>query len=260
MAITKTMTAGARASPEAVVAGRGAPMWVWCLLVVALLTPSPAVGAASAGGVPPPAALLLRWQPLEPRAGDATHQRREVRAIAAAHRQRKWAQACRGAEKLRAGLLLRASRLFFGPTRLNADTAAIDRFMRTYVRGATPLLATVGEVFVPAPPLRDLAISACLQARQPAVAERFVAHSAASGADPRLRLTLAVLRLQAGQQAQQLLWLVGPKGGGARASLLRALASEGAVRRGHLAQATVGATAEELSLIADFKAWLGGRR
>lgn len=233
--------------------------WLIALLLMGAALGSLPCEAAAAHG-DPSSALLRRWQPLFVRPAEAAHKRKELRAVVVDLRKQRWASACRRVEKLRQRLMKTAAGLFYGPTRQGAKTAAIERFYERFVRGAAPLLSTAGEVFVPSPALRDLAVVVCGRANQPAVAERFVAHQALSGAVPRLRLALAVIRLQAGQRADKLLWLVGPNGGGARAALLRALASGGSARQGHLANAGVGATTEELGLIDDFKRWLEGRQ
>ena len=150
-----------------------------------------------------------------------------------------------------------ASKLFYRPIRQGADTIAIERFLNRYVRGSSPLLVTSGEVFAPAPALRDLAVHGCLRVGKAKVAERFIAQSAIAGTESRLRVALAIIRLKTGQSAAAQLWLVGKTGGGTRAALLRALASRGDVRFGHLAAAERAATAEERALIVDFRRWLG---
>ncbi len=224
-------------------------------LICVCWVPRPADSTPAATPAPP-ASLLHDWQPLVPRPR-ASKQRSELRPLSAAHGKKLWARVCKASERLRARLMSRAARLFYSPVRQGADTGAIERFLYRYVRGAQPLLITAGEVFAPAPALRDLGVHACVRAGKPAMAERFVARAAVAGTETRLRVALAIIRLQKGQRAIDQLWLVGSKGGGARAALVRALATGGETRNGHLGAAQRAATAQERLLIAAFQRWLG---
>ncbi len=231
-------------------------------LIVLTAEPAPAAPPPTPSQSPkalPDGDLLHQWQPLHPLPG-ATRERVELRPLARSHRKGRWSGLCKGAERLRVGLMRKAAKLFYGPVRQGADTRAIDRFLKRYVRGARPLLITAGEVFAPAPALRDLAVDGCVRAGQPAVAERFVAQAALAGKESKLRVALALIRMQKGAALRDQLWLVGDKGGGARAAMLRALASSGGQRVAHLAAAERSATAEERALIAQFKRWLAARR
>ena len=176
--------------------------WFALAVMVPLwLCASGQVTQAYAAG-PPPMALLYGWQPLVPHVG-ASRQRAELRPLAASYKKKRWAKLCNASERLRQRLLHRAAKLFYRPVRQGADTRAIERFLERYVRGASPLLITAGEVFAPAPALRDLAVHGCVRAGKPHLAERFVAQVAIAGKESRLRVALALIRLQKGEPASK---------------------------------------------------------
>lgn len=225
----------------------------WC--GPSLAAPRPAPGRAQPAALPPHD-LLASWQPLRPHALDQTLKRPELVGAVRAHTRRNYLQACLSVEKVRAGLLKQAATLFYKPVRQGADIEGMDHFMKRHVRGPSPLLQLAGEVFVPSAPLRSLGVDACVRARRPELAERFVAQAAGASGDPLLGLSLAVARLQRGLAPTQVVWLVGAQGGGAGASLLRALASQGPERRRHLEAADRSAGTRHRALVDDLGRWM----
>ena len=89
----------------------------------------------------------------------------------------------------------RASALFYKHRRKHAEVRSIERFIEKYVRGKVPLLAVAGEVFAPSAAFRRLAVDACVRAKQPDLADRFLAQAAGAGVDRQLRVALAAVRL-----------------------------------------------------------------
>jgi hypothetical protein len=145
--------------------------------------------------------VAVALQPLQPSpsAGQRDAVPPALAAIAKAHGRRQYGVACQASARLWQARMTEASRLFYGPDRRKADTAAIERFLDQHVRGPKAVLSIAAEGFAPAVAWRNLAVDACVRAGDGATAVRFVAASASEqrGA-PRLALAVA-LALQAGR-------------------------------------------------------------
>lgn len=203
-----------------------------------------------------PLAIAAVWQPLRPRSGDPSWARSELKAPWKQHGKKQFRSACMRLDKLHRELMKRAAGLFYRPVRKGADLGGISAFMTSYVHGTTPLLAVAHEAFVPSAPVRNLAVDACMRAGLPVIARRFVDHAAASSADQRLRTAAAVVRMAAGKSAAEVSWLVGASGGGARASLVRAVGAPGAIANQHIAAARKLRTLADRSDVETVAQWL----
>lgn len=203
-----------------------------------------------------PSELAARWQPLRPRSGDPTYGRPELKRAWRDHGKARYARSCKAVEALRARLMRKASALFYKPVRKGADLGGIEAFMQRYVRGKAPLLQIAHEVFVPSAGLRNLAVDTCARAGKPDIASRFLDQAALSGTEARLRVALAVTRMASGSNAAEVRWLVGERGGGARAVLLRAIGAPGALVKRYVQQARARAGLAERADIEVVIGWL----
>ncbi len=229
--------------------------------IVALVLAAVPVGLSAAPTAAIPAAIAARWQPLRPLDGAPAYKRRELRAAVRSSSKKRWARACKAAEKLRAGLMKKAAAIFYARARTDADLAAIKAFMKRYVQRRDPLLSVAQEVFAPAPALRNLAVDACVRAGKPAIARRFLDQAAASSGDGHLRTAAAVVRLAAGVDKARLGWLIDKRNVGARAWLVRAYGAPARVRDKHLAKARAVADFSEREDIDAVATWMrGGKR
>lgn len=219
----------------------------------AVPSPAPPVRAPS----PPPHGVLVRWQPLRPNLNSPALGRPELRVATKAYRAGRWPSACHASAKALDRIEDAASRLFYAPERKGADLDGIDRFLAAYLGGKAPLLEVAGEVFVPAAPLRALAVDSCTRAKLPGIADRFLAHAALThpgSRGQRLRTALAVVRWSATGQLYG--WLIAGQAGGARTWLLRAVSAPAGRRRGLILRARKGALAAELPAIDHISQWL----
>ncbi|GEM_PF-3054963 len=214
----------------------------------------PSVGVAADAGIPVDVAAA--WQPLRPSASDPTYARKELSAALRNHAKKRYKKACFALEKVRAKLMKRGAAIFYKPVRKGADLAAIEAFMKRYVRGKTPLLQVAHEVFVPSAPFRRLAVDACMRSGRPLTSRGFLDHAATSSADRQLRTAAAIVRLASGEAPASVSWLVGRKGGGARAWLVRALGVPRSVAKKHLATARSKAASWDRLDVEKVAAWI----
>lgn len=218
------------------------------------------LAAAATPVVRPPLTLLVRWQPLRPALGAPALARPELRPATRAWRAKRWLVACTASVAVWDAAMTSAARLFYAPVRKGANVDGIERFLTRYVRGKAPLVAVAADVFVPAPPLRDLAVDACTRAGKPALADRLLSQVALTDHRPRLRTALAVVRLHLRGHVDEVVLLVGSAaaGGarvaGARAWLIRALRKP--EREAMLQLAKTAALPAERALVTAVTAWL----
>ncbi len=148
----------------------------------------------------------------------------ELKPILRAYQRKQWGKACAQSDGQLKGLMLTASRLFFGSERKKAETEAIERFLDAKVRGTTPVLEVAAEGFAPAAPWRSLAVDACIRAEQPEAAVAQIQMIASAAGDGPALVALAVARAQADRNWSSAAAVVAKSKDALRVLLIRALA------------------------------------
>jgi hypothetical protein len=176
----------------------------------------------------PEASRWLLW-PLAVRADDAVLGRGELAKLRTALARNRHADACREGTAFLATRMQEAAHLFYAPVRKDANLSAISTYLQRWVRGKAPVLVLAGEVFAPAPGLRDAIATSCAKAGRWDDAEAPLRAAGMLDGASRVRQAILWLRWLRGGDLRSALWLVRDDPG-VVAGLLRAFVGPADVR------------------------------